>query len=489
MAAEISLYGNIGAGFFEEGNDAKSVIDQIKAAGMQPIDLHIHSSGGSVFDGYTIYNALQAHAPGVNVHIDGIAASIAAYVAMAGKTVNMAQNGMMMIHNPTIDPGRADRNKMARQMQLLDKVTQSYKEAFVNRGLLTDEQVTAMMDAETWMTAPEAMLAGLIDDVTPELALAASFDLADFKHAPPELIAQAGTRPSKKQGAPQSPPKGYPQSKDQYADPENYKYPIDTKDRTNAAWKYINKNENRSGYSASELTYIENRIKSAAKKFGIKIAEEGGKETEGRFDISASTMSEPKAETSANISTDAAAAPDPQPKPQPAPQPAPAPEPEPKPAATDASVVEKLKALLRPKADLQVEINTLKSQVEVRDTSIAQLNGAIAALNSEVASLKQQAAEVPAILALVSELEKSKTTVEAAAADKIAALGFPAKELPAAKEDKETKENDKVYTEAELLEKINAITDPMEQTKAFIELKPKLMAAWNASRAAQRQRA
>src|SRR5262252_3506790 len=144
---EINLYGTIGAGFLEEGNDAKSVVDKIKAAGAAPIDLHIHSQGGSLFDGYTIYNALQAHQPGVNVFVDGIAASIAAYIAMAGKTVTMADNGMLMIHNPSIDPGRVDRNTMKRQAALLEKVTQSYSEAFTRRGVLTSEQVQQMMDA------------------------------------------------------------------------------------------------------------------------------------------------------------------------------------------------------------------------------------------------------------------------------------------------------------------------------------------------------
>src|SRR4030095_843863 len=69
-AFEISLYGMIGESLFASSNGAKNVIDQIKAAGAMPIDLHIHSSGGSLFDGYTIYNALQAHTPGVTVYID-----------------------------------------------------------------------------------------------------------------------------------------------------------------------------------------------------------------------------------------------------------------------------------------------------------------------------------------------------------------------------------------------------------------------------------
>jgi len=459
---ELNLYGQIGASFFDEGNDAKSVVAQIKAAGALPIDVHIHSAGGSVFDGYTIYNALAGHAPGVDVYIDGVAASIAAYVAMAGQKVTMADNAMLMIHNPTIDTGgRMDGKTMKRQMELLDKVTQSYADAFVKRGVLTEDQVKKMMADETWFTAPEALLAGLVDDISPELALAASFDLSEFKHTPPEILAQAGTKPSKKPGSPQSPPKGYPQSKDQYADPENYKYPIDTEAHTRAAWSYINKSENRSGYSASELTYMENRIKSAAKKFGIKIAEEKSKETEGRFDISATGMDKLIAQDT------------PPETPEPAPEPAPPPPP---PEEEQPSTLDKLRAMLKPKADLQAEISRLKSQIDVRNASIVQLN-------AEIAALRAEAAELPAIKKLVAELEAERKSVDAAAADKVAALGFPSKDLPAASPDKEEKKKEEVPTAKALLEELNKITDPMEFTRAYNRLRPKIQAAWQASKA------
>lgn len=75
-----------------------------------------------------------------------------------------------------------------------------------------------------------------------------------------------------KEGAPKSPPKGYPESRDDYADPTNYKYPIDTEAHVRAAWSYINQADNRKGYSAEELSAIEGRIKRAAQKFGIEIS-------------------------------------------------------------------------------------------------------------------------------------------------------------------------------------------------------------------------
>jgi ATP-dependent protease ClpP protease subunit len=468
-AFEISLYGTIGESMFADSNGAKIVIDQIKAAGAAPIDLHIHSSGGSLFDGYTIYNALQAHTPGVTVYIDGIAASIAAYVAMAGKTINMAENAMMMIHNPTLEAGRVDVNKMQKQMALLDKVTKSYAEAFTRRGVLTSDQVNAMMDAETWLTADEALLAGLVDDITPEMALAANVDLSDlvnFKHVPEQLLSQAGTRPAEKQGAPKSPPKGYPQSRDQYADPQNYKYPIDTADHTRAAWSYINKPENRTGYSSAELTYIENRIKSAAKKFGITIAED----TKANFDIEKITMT---TQDEQKITAQ-------EPKPEPAPEPE---LDEPTPAAAELSVVDKLKSMLVPKTELLAEITGLKSQIEVRDASIAQLNAKVADLAHSLETYKAQASEIPQIKALIAQLEKEKTTVSAAAADQIAALGFPKDKLPEQVEDKDKKDAEKKDPK-KLLEKLNAITDPREFTRVYREMENEIKAALFVERAA-----
>jgi ATP-dependent protease ClpP protease subunit len=462
-AYEITLYGNIGPGFFEEGNDAKKIIGEIKAAGAAPIDLHIHSNGGSLFDGYTIFNALQAHTPGVTVYVDGIAASIAAYIAMAGKTVNMSENAMLMIHNPTIDSGRMDIKKMKNQMSLLEKVTQSYADAFTRRGVLTTEQVQAMMDAETWMTAPEALLAGLCDDITPEMALAASFDLSSFKNVPETVTAQAGTRPGKKKSGHDSPPKGYPASRDQYADPENYKYPIDTADRTRSAWSYINKAENRSEYSASELIYIENRIKSAARKFGIKIAE-------GSIDIATANM------TTTDPKVAAVAPADP-----PADKPPVIPE-------TDPSVLEKLKTLLRPKNDMLAEITALKTQVEVRDSSIKQLNEKIEAQAREIEGFKSQTAIIPALEALVQQLEEEKTSVSAAVRDQVAAMGFPQDKLPGQSSDKED-DKSKEPTAEELLAELNAITDPKEFTKKYKELEPKIRAALPAVLRAPRQAA
>lgn len=70
-----------------------------------------------------------------------------------------------------------------------------------------------------------------------------------------------------------SPPKGYPKDKSQYADPANYKYPVDSKERVLAAWRYINKPKNQQGYSPAQVSAIKGRIKRAAKKYGLDLKE------------------------------------------------------------------------------------------------------------------------------------------------------------------------------------------------------------------------
>ena len=75
--------------------------------------------------------------------------------------------------------------------------------------------------------------------------------------------------PEKKSDGHDSPPAGYPKEKEHYADPANYKYPIDTEEHVRAAWSYIHQAKNREGYSAEELKYMEGRIRAAGKKFGI----------------------------------------------------------------------------------------------------------------------------------------------------------------------------------------------------------------------------
>ena len=95
--------------------------------------------------------------------------------------------------------------------------------------------------------------------------------VADLKEA---------TRPGPKEGAPKSPPKGYPTSRDQYADPENYKYPLSTETFVRAALGYFSKASNRQGYSGDEQKYMWRRIIAAAKRYDIELSDDVKKHTE-----------------------------------------------------------------------------------------------------------------------------------------------------------------------------------------------------------------
>ena len=115
--AEIYLYDEIGGW----GISAKDFIAEVRALSGQPIALHIHSPGGSVLDGHAIYNALLRHKGGLTIQIDGLAASMASVVAMAGRPVRMAENAFLMIHNPwSISMG--DSEQMRKDAELLDRM-------------------------------------------------------------------------------------------------------------------------------------------------------------------------------------------------------------------------------------------------------------------------------------------------------------------------------------------------------------------------------
>ena len=96
--AEIVIYDEIGA----FGIPAKAFLDELKALGPVPeLTVRINSPGGSVFDGVAIYNALKRHSAAITVWIDGIAASIASMIAMAGDEIVMPENAMLMLHDPS----------------------------------------------------------------------------------------------------------------------------------------------------------------------------------------------------------------------------------------------------------------------------------------------------------------------------------------------------------------------------------------------------
>ncbi|QOX78739.1 phage major capsid protein [Trichlorobacter lovleyi] len=206
--AEIFIYEQIGEDWWTgEGVTAKNFCKEVAALNVRQIDLHINSPGGSVFDGQAIYNALKRHPACVTTYVDGIAASIASVIALAGDTVIMAPNSLYMIHNPWgLAQGSAD--EMRKYADLLDKVRDTIVSVYREKCGLSDEGIIALMDAETWMSAEEAQAFGFVDEIGTELKLAAlagfDFKAMGFKKAPAISASITSAPAEKPQTAPQA---------------------------------------------------------------------------------------------------------------------------------------------------------------------------------------------------------------------------------------------------------------------------------------------
>tara|TARA_A100001201_G_scaffold43649_2_gene44502 strand:- start:7446 stop:8432 length:987 start_codon:yes stop_codon:yes gene_type:complete len=172
---EISIYDEIG----DYGTSAKQFIDDLKSVGSKDITIRMNSVGGSVFDGLAIYNVLRSHQGYVKVKIEGLSASIASIIALAGDDIEMAENGFFMIHNP-FGKSMGGADDMRKTADLLDKIKQELINIYANKTQLSEETISSMMDKETWLTSQEAKEMGFIDTITEPIKVAASFDFSKF---------------------------------------------------------------------------------------------------------------------------------------------------------------------------------------------------------------------------------------------------------------------------------------------------------------------
>lgn len=188
--AEVWIYEEIGTDFWGEGLTAKKFVEDLAALDVEHIALHINSPGGSVFDGQAIYNAIERHPATVTSYIDGLAASIASVIALAGDTVEMAQNALFMIHDPYgfAMGTSADMRQMA---GVLDKVGETILGVYARKTDIDPGEIAAAMAAETWFTAAEAEAAGYVDSVAAPVKAAAlsrfDFKSLGYRHVPDAL--------------------------------------------------------------------------------------------------------------------------------------------------------------------------------------------------------------------------------------------------------------------------------------------------------------
>lgn len=191
------LYGDISSySWWGDEVTPKQFKEDLDALGdITQLNIYINSGGGDVFAGQAIHSILKRHKATKTVYVDGLAASIASVIAMAGDKIIMPSNAMMMIHKCwTIVWGNADdMRKMADDM---DKIDESIVAAYVGKTGLDKEDVVALMAEETWMTAQDAMDYGFIDEIEESKQVAASvrkgiltingqeMDLSRFQHPP-----------------------------------------------------------------------------------------------------------------------------------------------------------------------------------------------------------------------------------------------------------------------------------------------------------------
>lgn len=128
------------------------------------ITVWINSPGGDVYAAAQIYNMLMDYKGNVTVRIDGIAASAASMIAMAGSTVEMSPVGMFMIHNPgTVAIGNTQ--EMQAAIAMLDEVKEAILNAYELKTSLPRQQLSDLMDAESWMNAKKAVELGFADKI------------------------------------------------------------------------------------------------------------------------------------------------------------------------------------------------------------------------------------------------------------------------------------------------------------------------------------
>ncbi len=212
QTADIYIYDEIGGW----GISARRFTEDLISLGnLSHINLHIHSPGGEVFDGIAIYNQLKNHSATITVYIDGLAASMASVIAMVGDTVIMPKNAMIMIHKPW-GVSWGDANDMREYADLLDKLENVLIPAYVAKTGKTTEEITAMLEQETWLDGDECVEHGFADKVIEPVKAMASLTskrIEEFSSMPSAIknqITPKNTTKPTQQPQPNSSPEPQP---------------------------------------------------------------------------------------------------------------------------------------------------------------------------------------------------------------------------------------------------------------------------------------
>ncbi|WP_367154659.1 ClpP-like prohead protease/major capsid protein fusion protein [Methylomonas sp. HYX-M1] len=189
-AAEILIFGDIGESWWGESVTAKDFVKELNALDVDAITVRINSIGGSVPDGLAIYNAIKRHKAQITTSNEGMALSIASLILMAGDTVEMADNAMLMIHAPWAYAG-GNAAELRNAADVLDMWADAMSTSYAAKtGKDKADMLALLTDGDDhWYTAEQARADGFIDAVVEAMPVAASFDLSRYRNLPAAAAA------------------------------------------------------------------------------------------------------------------------------------------------------------------------------------------------------------------------------------------------------------------------------------------------------------
>ena len=164
--ADINIYGDITSWpWLESDVSAHGIKEEIDALDVDNINVYINSYGGEVAEALAIYSVLKRHSAAVHTYCDGFACSAATIIFCAGDVRTMGSIALMMIHNCMSYLGFANSEEMRKAAEDNDKINQSSIEAYKKVSNLSEDEIKDMMNAESWLTAQEALEYGFATEI------------------------------------------------------------------------------------------------------------------------------------------------------------------------------------------------------------------------------------------------------------------------------------------------------------------------------------
>lgn len=199
---KLRLSGYVGDYYFEDGFTSSDVVLALGQIGDDDaLDVHVNSGGGVASEGAAIHALLSARSGTTNIVVEGIAASAASLIAMAGDTVTMSAGSVMMIHDPSgMTFGTAQEH--SKTIEGLEALATAYARVYAAKSGKSAEDCRTIMKAERWMSPQEAVDEGFADQTTEEKSdSVAAFDYRIYAHAPRRLTALASKKNWRLDGA------------------------------------------------------------------------------------------------------------------------------------------------------------------------------------------------------------------------------------------------------------------------------------------------